>query len=504
MTTLVLLAHHDPTTLASYRAALAAAGIDLSTIELHPFAEDGLSSIYHALAAHLRDKQGRILPNLVKDRVKASLPLESYERVLIVSWSAPYALMEDLLAVPADAAALTGWVGLDSAYGPVPPAVIAWAKLAREGTKLYSACYTDVQTSGYANSKEFLDQVQREAGAPTGLFTVEHLASNRNVVNDGAYWRAEHERALHQGPRLLVAALQALDARDARDHDEDDDTHAPRSSGILPPPPTEIEPPTVRASSTLRRGSSGPDVVALQRRLKVIGYDLKDDGIFGPATESALKRFQIAHSVGADGAVDKSTRDALDRVFASDIAKTDPPSDDRTTEAGLGPLEHAVIQAAKEDLGIVETSHNDSTEIRALYLDPLHLPPGSEWCAPAFRSWLYRGAAALGITPPIMCSTGAKAMMAQFIAAGLWLSVDEAREHPELVQEGMSPIWDRSVSGKPETAWHGHQGVVTGRVKLGVFATIEGNSGPAGNRVAVMARQLSDPKLLGFGRLSAA
>ena len=38
----------------------------------------------------------------------------------------------------------------------------------------------------------------------------------------------------------------------------------------------------------LKRGSKGPDVKALQNKL-----GLKQDGIFGPATEKAVERFQL-------------------------------------------------------------------------------------------------------------------------------------------------------------------------------------------------------------------
>lgn len=57
---------------------------------------------------------------------------------------------------------------------------------------------------------------------------------------------------------------------------------------VVTPPPTDMP--------TLARGSTGEAVKELQRLLLV-------DGIFGPATEAAVKKFQKAHGITADGIV---------------------------------------------------------------------------------------------------------------------------------------------------------------------------------------------------------
>lgn len=43
----------------------------------------------------------------------------------------------------------------------------------------------------------------------------------------------------------------------------------------------------------LKRGDSGPEVVALQKQLNAIGYNLKVFGFFGPQTEAAVKQIQL-------------------------------------------------------------------------------------------------------------------------------------------------------------------------------------------------------------------
>lgn len=54
--------------------------------------------------------------------------------------------------------------------------------------------------------------------------------------------------------------------------------------------------------TTIKLGSKGNDVVALQKKL-----NLKADGIFGPLTEEAVKEFQKANGLVADGVVGNAT-----------------------------------------------------------------------------------------------------------------------------------------------------------------------------------------------------
>ncbi|MEW6522133.1 MAG: peptidoglycan-binding protein [Bacillota bacterium] len=62
----------------------------------------------------------------------------------------------------------------------------------------------------------------------------------------------------------------------------------------------------------LQHGSRGPEVVRLQQRLRELGYDPGAiDGIFGPQTESAVRRFQQARGLPADGVVGPGTRREL-------------------------------------------------------------------------------------------------------------------------------------------------------------------------------------------------
>ncbi|MFD1657289.1 peptidoglycan-binding protein [Streptomyces caeni] len=62
---------------------------------------------------------------------------------------------------------------------------------------------------------------------------------------------------------------------------------------------------------TVRQGDSGSAVTALQRQLNAHGASLTVDGSFGPATDSAVRSFQSAHSLTVDGIAGPMTWQAL-------------------------------------------------------------------------------------------------------------------------------------------------------------------------------------------------
>ncbi|NNC24267.1 DUF3380 domain-containing protein [Salinisphaera sp. USBA-960] len=58
-------------------------------------------------------------------------------------------------------------------------------------------------------------------------------------------------------------------------------------------------------------GAKGPAVATLQRRLKSAGATLADDGVFGPKTDKALRRYQRQHDLVADGIFGPKTEAAF-------------------------------------------------------------------------------------------------------------------------------------------------------------------------------------------------
>ncbi|MGH6762433.1 MAG: N-acetylmuramidase domain-containing protein [Phyllobacterium sp.] len=77
--------------------------------------------------------------------------------------------------------------------------------------------------------------------------------------------------------------------------------------------PAKAPPP----SGLLRRGMRSSSVTSLQRSLTALGYGLQPDGIFGVATESAVRRFQKDHGLVDDGIVGPATLHAIESTLAS-------------------------------------------------------------------------------------------------------------------------------------------------------------------------------------------
>lgn len=71
--------------------------------------------------------------------------------------------------------------------------------------------------------------------------------------------------------------------------------------------------PAVASNSlpTLHAGDRGPDVTNLQELLQDHGYNVLGDGNFGRATQTAVRQFQRAKRLGADGIVGPLTWAAL-------------------------------------------------------------------------------------------------------------------------------------------------------------------------------------------------
>lgn len=75
----------------------------------------------------------------------------------------------------------------------------------------------------------------------------------------------------------------------------------------------------------LRYGSTGTDVSAIQRALNAHGHKLAADGIFGRATQRAVKEFQKRNGLTMDGLVGPATRRALETPAGKTAAPTVQP-----------------------------------------------------------------------------------------------------------------------------------------------------------------------------------
>ena len=96
---------------------------------------------------------------------------------------------------------------------------------------------------------------------------------------------------------------------------------------------------------TLQYGASGSDVKKLQTLLNENGANLDADGKFGPKTEAAVKRFQEAHGLTADGIVGRKTWAALEETNPHGGERPDNAPDSDVIPVHAADLEKAYRQA---------------------------------------------------------------------------------------------------------------------------------------------------------------
>ena len=106
-------------------------------------------------------------------------------------------------------------------------------------------------------------------------------------------------------------------------------------TGDIPDPTPAPTPAPTR--KTIRRGSTGADVVKCQQDLIKLGYDLSPygaDGKFGAKTEAAVKAFQGKAGLNQDGIAGKKTWEALIKA-----AEGPDPGPEPQPEPGPAPAE---------------------------------------------------------------------------------------------------------------------------------------------------------------------
>lgn len=172
------------------------------------------------------------------------------------------------------------------------------------------------QTSGQwddAASKAILENGARQVaawcqkfGIPVRMLTDEQLADGRTKgVTTHAQVSRVFKRSDHTDPGVSFPATRFL-------------ARVSELVGVKPTPstPAKSKPANVTVPAfpgTVRRGSRGPAVLAVQKRLKARGWRIVVDGDFGPATESIVEAFQTEKlgRKAADGIAGPNTWRAL-------------------------------------------------------------------------------------------------------------------------------------------------------------------------------------------------
>ncbi len=85
--------------------------------------------------------------------------------------------------------------------------------------------------------------------------------------------------------------------------------------------------PLLHAQAALKRGSTGDDVTAVQKRLKQWGYYSGSvDGIYGYATERAVRWFQQKNGLTVDGIVGEKTAAAMGLNLKKAVSSSTKPA----------------------------------------------------------------------------------------------------------------------------------------------------------------------------------
>jgi hypothetical protein len=90
------------------------------------------------------------------------------------------------------------------------------------------------------------------------------------------------------------------------------------SNATTSSPATPASQPQTSFTSFLSLGSTGSEVLLLQQTLQSLGFfptNITPNGNFGPATESAVRAFQTAHSIAPLGYVGPGTREVLNGLL---------------------------------------------------------------------------------------------------------------------------------------------------------------------------------------------
>jgi len=114
----------------------------------------------------------------------------------------------------------------------------------------------------------------------------------------------------------------------------------------------------------LRKGDRGPAVLKIQQALMDSGFPLPRfgaDGIFGNETDSALKNYQRARGLTADGIVGPLTMGRLDADFASSPGT--PDATGLALTVGLNSVDPGHYSGWSGDLNACEADANDMADI---------------------------------------------------------------------------------------------------------------------------------------------
>jgi hypothetical protein len=175
-------------------------------------------------------------------------------------------------------------------------------------------------SSGQTWAKKLVDAMSaagkfKNRGAKDGnLYFLNHTAEVA-VLLEVAFVNSQADASLYQQNfEAICASIASVVAGQEVQPGPTPPVEPPTTPPTTPPPSTDD-------MATLKKGSTGPDVEALQRALGV----LEPDGDFGPTTETWVKAFQAASfTLETDGIVGPATWEEVDDLVVR-VTDGDPP-----------------------------------------------------------------------------------------------------------------------------------------------------------------------------------
>jgi len=199
-------------------------------------------------------------------------------------------------------------------------------------------------------------------------------------------------------------------------------------------------------------------VLAVQQRLRDIGFDIKIDGQFGPVTESIVKEFQTRRGLTADGVIGPHSWAALYSLPPKPILT--PPNQ----------LLAGALDVARTQIGIRETAPNRGPEVER-YQASVGLFPGQPYCM-AFVYYCFEESSKRNNVVNPLVRTGS--VIRHFEKAP-----DVVRLPPSAIEEG--EVKPGAIFCIDHGNNRGHGGLVLVADENGL-QTVEGNTNSAGVR----------------------